>query len=219
MVFANSSNSVVGLYDLIPSFSQQLLWCTANVSHKHYKAVIQKGLISYLAPKWKRISAKITSFAMAGRVTLNVGFLVIRSESLRICLDLTFNRWLFHSTVCKQIRCQPSLGNAKPLKPAYITDLISLISGQYFILFYFDLCFKLENTHNRLWVSVVTFKWLFLINRWARYLFHYANVLHKIVCFLCSSCIIMARLALFLSASVCKHVLLSACPYILKAST
>lgn len=162
MVFANSSNSVVGLYDVIPSFSQQLLWCTANVSHKHYKAGIQKGFISYLAPKWKRISAKINSFAMAGRVTLNAGFLVIRSESLRICLDLTFNRWLFHNTVCKQIRCHPSLGNAKPLKPAYITDLISLISDQYFILFYFDLCFKLENTHNRLWVSVVIFKWLFL---------------------------------------------------------
>ena len=91
MVFANSSNSVVGLYGFVPSVSQ-VLWCTANVSYKHYNVVMQKGFISYLAPKWKRISAEITSFAMAEKVTLNAGFLVIHSESLHICLVLTFNR-------------------------------------------------------------------------------------------------------------------------------
>lgn len=92
MVFANSPNSVIGLYHFIPSFSQQLLWCTADVNHRHYKVMVQKGLISYLASKWKRIAAEITSCAVAEKVTLETGFLVIHSESLHICLDLTFTR-------------------------------------------------------------------------------------------------------------------------------
>lgn len=55
------------------------------------------------------------------------------------------------------------------------------------------------------------YQWLFLnyyfwIKRWAGCLFNFANVLQKIVGFLCSSCIIIARLALSLHASMCKHI-------------
>lgn len=92
MFFANSPSSVIGLYGFIPGFSQQLLWCTADVNRRHYKVMMQKGLISYLAPKWKRISAEINSCAVAEKVMLEAGLLVIHSESLHICLDLTFTR-------------------------------------------------------------------------------------------------------------------------------
>jgi len=128
VVFANSSNSVVSFYCSVAGFSQQLLWCTTNVSHRHYKVVMQKRFTYYLAPKWKRVSSEVSSFAMAEKDTLKAGFLVIHSKSLHICLDLTFNRCLLHNSVCKQVCCHPGLENAKPLKPAYITDIIRLIS-------------------------------------------------------------------------------------------
>lgn len=66
-------------------------------------------------------------------------------------------------------------------------------------------------------------QWLFLnyyfwIKRWAGYLFNFANVLQKIVGFLCLSCIIIARLAHFLHASVCNHIYVLLSPCIPKTS-
>lgn len=128
VLFAYSSNYVVDIYGLFQPSDNNCCGGNTDVSCKHCNVVMQKEFISYLAQKWKRISAEIISFAVAEKLTWNAGFLVIHSESLHICLALTFRRWLFHNTVSKQICCHPGLGNAKPLKPAYTADLKCLIS-------------------------------------------------------------------------------------------
>lgn len=90
----------------------------------------------------------------------------------------------------------------------------------FWLIFYFDLCFKLKNTHNRLWVSVVIFKLLFLDWQMSWIFVSLCKCSSQNSLF-SLSCIIIARLALSLHASLCKHTCFSvwACPNIPKAST